>query len=111
MLEHYSLLKLLPITSELIHLEKIPGQGVGRVVKHSDSCLEDDENTIREFILSVLSEDKSLYYPPRASSPKYSQESLAIRKWLLLTKEGFRAAEKVTMDLTKWLAYKFVIQN
>ncbi|KAJ9573639.1 hypothetical protein L9F63_008980, partial [Diploptera punctata] len=39
--------------------EKIPGQGVGLAVKHSDSCLEVDENTIREFIVSVLSENES----------------------------------------------------
>ncbi|KAJ9584622.1 hypothetical protein L9F63_021040, partial [Diploptera punctata] len=39
--------------------EKIPDQGVGRAVKHSDSCLKVDENTIREFIVSVLSEDES----------------------------------------------------
>ncbi|KAJ9582320.1 hypothetical protein L9F63_003356, partial [Diploptera punctata] len=48
------------LTSTTVNdLEKIPGQGVGRAVKHSDSCLEDDENTIHEFIVSVLSEDES----------------------------------------------------
>ncbi|KAJ9587692.1 hypothetical protein L9F63_018872, partial [Diploptera punctata] len=41
------------------NVEKIPDQGVGRAVKHSDSCLEVDENTIRKFIVSVLSEDES----------------------------------------------------
>ncbi|KAJ9595960.1 hypothetical protein L9F63_012853 [Diploptera punctata] len=37
----------------------MPDQRVRRAVKHSDSCLEDDENTIREFIVSVLSEHES----------------------------------------------------
>ncbi|KAJ9583743.1 hypothetical protein L9F63_021906, partial [Diploptera punctata] len=42
-----------------IQVEKIPDQRVGRAVKHSDSCPEVDKNTIREFIVSVLSEDES----------------------------------------------------
>ncbi|KAJ9582816.1 hypothetical protein L9F63_022835, partial [Diploptera punctata] len=39
--------------------EKIPDQGVGRAVKHGDSCLEEDKSTIHEFVVSVLSEDES----------------------------------------------------
>ncbi|KAJ9589448.1 hypothetical protein L9F63_017351 [Diploptera punctata] len=53
----------------LFLVEKIPGQGVGRAVKHSDSCLEVDENTICEFIVSVLSEDES---DSNSSSNDYS---------------------------------------
>ncbi|KAJ9601442.1 hypothetical protein L9F63_000409, partial [Diploptera punctata] len=50
-------------------IEKIPGRGVGHEVKDSDSCLEDDENTIHEFIVSVLSEDES---DSNSSSNSYS---------------------------------------